>query len=286
MNKPFFPSASLALSLLATLASPLALAADKTTAVQANNPDQEDWVELFNGRDLTNWTIKMRGHPVGENALDTFRVAEGLLQIRYDNYPKFDEKFGHIFANSGPYSYYLLQLEYRFVGAQVNEGPGWALRNNGIMYHAQAPQTMALMQDFPLSLEYQLLGGDGKNPRTTGNLCTPGTLAVIKGKLNQDHCILSSSKTYHGDQWVKAELRVLGSELAQHRINGELVFEHTDLQTDDGSALSQGYIALQAESHPTDFRVVRILNLEGCMDEKAKNFKRYLVKNNPKACEH
>jgi hypothetical protein len=32
--------------------------------------------------------------------------------------------------------------------------------------------------------------------------------------------------------------------------------------------LSEGYIALQAESHPTEFRKVELLNLVGCMDKK------------------
>lgn len=251
-----------------------------------NDPDQQEWVELFNGKDLSNWTIKIRGHALGENALNTFRVADGLLQIRYDQYPTFGEKFGHIFSNSGPYSHYLLQVEYRFVGEQVNQGPGWALRNNGMMYHAQAPQTMGLDQDFPLSLEYQLLGGDGKTPRTTGNLCTPGSQVVINGELRKEHCIISTSATFHGDQWVTAELIVHGSKMAQHKINGTQVFEYTDLQREDGTPMESGFIALQAESHPTDFRAVRILNLEGCMDKKAKNFKRYFVKNNPKACEY
>ena len=266
------------------LAAVLLAAACSTTAV--NQPAKEDWVDLFNGKDFSNWTLKFKGYPAGENAFDTFLVADGLLQVRYDKYPTFGNTFGHIFSNSGPYSHYKLRVEYRFVGEQVKDGPGWALRNNGIMFHTQSPQSITLNQDFPLSMEYQLLGGNGTDARTTGNLCTPGTQVVIKGELRKEHCIISSSNTFHGDQWVTAELVVHGSEMAQHFINGKLVFEYNNLQQEDGTPLEQGFIALQAESHPTDFRSVRLLNLKGCMDKKAKNYKSYFVKDDVKACKY
>ncbi len=262
------------------------LAAATFSAAAANKPAQEEWVDLFNGKDLSNWTIKLKGYPAGENAFDTFRVKDGLLQARYDKYETFGNTFGHIFAKSGPYSHYKLRVEYRFVGEQVKDGPAWALRNNGIMFHTQSPQSMTVDQDFPLSMEYQLLGGNGKDARTTGNICTPGTQIILNGVLNKEHCIYSSSDTYHGDQWVTAELIVHGSELAQHIINGKMVFEYTNLQLDDGTPLVEGFIALQAESHPTDFRSVRVLNLKGCMDKKAKNYKSYFVKDDIKACKY
>ncbi len=261
-----------------------------TTGVTAKekpfDPDAEEWVDLFNGKNLDNWSPKIRGYSLGNNALNTFRVKDGLMQIRYDNYVEFGGKFGHIFSQLGPFSHYKIQVEYRFVGEQVKGGPAWAYRNNGIMYHTQAPKTMAVNQDFPGSMEYQLLGGNGIEPRTTGNLCTPGTHVVYKGKFTEDHVINSNSDTFHGDQWVTAELVVRGSEKAEHFINGKKVLEYTDLQWDDRSPNSSGYIALQAESHPTDFRKVRLLNLEGCMDKNAKNYKNYYVKNNLEACKY
>lgn len=263
--------------------------ADKTPESTApspdkNSPDEKVWVDLFNGKDLSGWTIKVAGYPAGENALNTFYVKDGLLHASYDEYQEFENRFGHIVYNGGPYSYYELEVEYRFAGEQVNGGPEWALRNNGIMYHAQSASEMVLEQDFPRSMEYQLLGGNGENPRTTGNLCTPGTHVVIAGELRTDHCINSTSETFHGEQWVTAKLVVHGSELAQHIINDQLVMEYNDLQLDDGTPLTSGYIALQAESHPTQFRSVRLLNLEGCMDEKAKNYQSYLKQHDPQAC--
>lgn len=266
---------------LAVISSACSLSpSDKETS----DPAEGEWLELFNGQDLDDWTVKIKGFPAGENALNTFRLENGHLVINYSEYEDFNGEFGHIFYNKQPFSHYVLEVEYRFVGEQVEGGPEWAWRNNGIMYHAQAAEEMGLEQDFPTSMEYQLLGGDGETPRTTANLCTPATQVVIDGKLREDHCINSDSETYHGDQWVTAELEVHGAELAEHRIEGNLVMEYTDLQLDDGTPLEGGYIALQAESHPTEIRSVRLMNLEGCMDEEAKNYKAYLVKHDAEAC--
>lgn len=257
--------------------------ANQQNTVQ-NDPSEEVWTDLFNGEDLDDWDIKIRGYELNENHANTFRVEDGLLKVRYDEYSEpYNERFGHIFYNK-PYSYYKLRVEYRFTGEQAEGGPGWAYRNNGIMFHSQPAQTMTLDQDFPDSIEYQLLGGDGTNDRTTGNICTPGTHVVVDGELQTVHCINSSSDTFHGDQWVTAELVAYGDSLIQHLINGELVMEYTQPQLDNGTLLTGGYIAFQAESHPTDFRSIQILNLKGCMDPTADNYKEYFVKESPDSC--
>lgn len=256
---------------------------DNQTAVQ-NDPSEELWTELFNGENLDGWDIKIRGHELNDNYANTFRVEDGLLKVRYDGYEgPYNERFGHIYYHQ-PFSFYRLQVEYRFTGEQAEGGPGWAYRNNGIMFHSQPAQTVTLDQDFPNSIEFQLLGGDGTNERTNGNICTPGTHVVIDGELRTPHCINSSSDTFHGDQWVTAELVAYGDSLIQHKINGDLVMEYTQPQLDNGTLLSGGYIALQAESHPTDFRSIRILNLKGCQDPDALNYKEYFIKDDPDTC--
>ncbi len=259
---------------------------DPATTQPTEKADQRLWLELFNGRDLDDWTIKFKGFPAGENAFSTFAVEDGKLVIRYDQYDEFDGQFGHIVYNKQPFSHYILRVEYRFVDEQVPGGPQWAWRNNGIMYHSQAAEDMGLMQDFPVSMEFQLLGGNGEQARSTANLCTPGTQIVMNGELRREHCIKSSSETYHGDQWVTVELEVHGSELARHKVEGETVMEYSELQLDDGTPLAGGYIALQAETHPTEFRSVRLLNLEGCMDEEATNYRSYLIKHDPESCRY
>lgn len=269
-------------------------------AAAQSKADQKDWIQLFNGKDLTGWTPKFARHELGQNVNDTFRVEEGLLKVRYDKWTTFDAEFGHLFYRE-PYSYYLLAAEYRFVGEQVRTPRtdlAWALRNNGLMLHSPSPKTMLKDQDFPISIEVQLLGGlsNGK-PRTTANLCTPGTNVVMNGKLETRHCINSTSKTYEGDQWVRVEVLVHGDELVRHMVDGATVLEYTKPQIGggnvnpvdpavkvDGTPLTGGYISLQAETAPIDFRKVELLNLEGCMDPKSSSYKSYYVKSNPAAC--
>jgi hypothetical protein len=268
-------------------------------ATGRNDPDAREWIQLFNGRDLSGWTPKFAKHALGENPFDTVRVVDGILQIRYDKWTTFDNEFGHVFYKD-PFSYYLIGAEYRFVGEQVPGGPGWARRNNGLMLHAPAPKTMLKDQDFPISIEVQLLGGlgDGK-PRSTANLCTPGTHVVMKGVLRTEHCINSTSKTYDGTEWVRVEVLVHGNELVRHMVDGQTVLEYAKPQIGggavspvdpavkvDGTPLTGGYIAIQAETAPTDFRKIELLDLEGCTDPKASNYKRYFVKSNPARCRY
>jgi hypothetical protein len=273
-----------------------AVALASALAAQQRDPDRRAWIQLFNGRDLADWTIKFARHNLGENVHGTFRVEDGLLKVRYDKWPAFAGEFGHIFYRD-PFSYYLLAAEYRFVGEQVAGGPAWAIRNNGLMLHSPAPGTMLKDQDFPISLEVQLLGGLGKGPRTTANLCTPGSHVVLSGKLHTAHCTSSTSQTYDADQWVRVEVLVHGDELVRHMVNGETVLEYSRPQIGggnvnpvdprvkvDGTPMTAGYIALQAETAPIDFRKVELLNLEGCTDPKADTFKSYVVKSNPAMC--
>lgn len=244
---------------------------------------EEEWVELFNGENLDGWDLKIRGYELNENYGETFRVEDGLMKVRYDQYDTFENRFGHIFYEK-PFSYYRLIVEYRFVGDQVDGGEGWAYRNNGIMFHSQSAESMEMDQDFPDSIEFQLLGGDGENERSNGSICTPGTHVVVDGELRTQHCINSGGPTHHGDQWVTAELVAYGDSLIQHVLNGEVVIEYTEPQLDDGTPLDSGYIALQSESHPTDIRSVQILNLEGCMDPSNPAYRSYFIKSNPDAC--
>ncbi len=233
---------------------------------------REEWIQLFNGRNLDGWTAKVKGYDVGVNFGDTFGVEDGLLKVGYAKYDQFDGRFGHLFYRDR-FSHYRLRVEYRFVGSQAPGGPGWALRNSGVMIHGESPETMAKDQEFPASIEVQLLGGNGKDERPTANLCTPGTNVVIDGKLITQHCTNSTSKTYHGDQWVNVEIEVHGNRVIRHLVDGKVVLEYNQPQLDErdphgrelaarqGKMLDSGTISLQSESHPVEFRKVELLEL-------------------------
>lgn len=242
--------------------------------------------------------MKITGRDLGDNFGNTFRVEDGLLEVRYDGYDAFDDRFGHLFYHEA-FSHYIVAVEYRFVGDQVSGGPDWAVRNSGIMVHSQSAESMGTNQDFPISIEVQLLGGTGSGERTTANLCTPGTNVVMEGRLVTQHCINSTSETYHGEQWVRVEVLVLGDSLIRHIVNGDTVLEYSKPQIGggtvnrfdpavkkDGTPVTDGYIALQSESHPIDFRKVEILDLVGCMDPTASSFRPYYVRSDPSKCRY
>jgi hypothetical protein len=232
------------------------------------------WVPLFNGKNLNGWDVKIKGYDLNDNFGNTFRVEDGMMKVRYDKYDKFDNRFGHIFYK-GTFSHYRIRVEYRFVGEQCPGGAGWAFRNIGIMVHGQPASTMEKDQDFPVSIEVQLLGGSGKGERSTANVCTPGTNIVMGDTLHTQHCTNSSSKTYNGDQWVTVEVEVDGGKVIRHFVDGLAVLEYTKpqldpkdkyfkklLPPDNNIILTKGSISLQGESHPCDFRKVEIMVLD------------------------
>ncbi|MCL6296420.1 3-keto-disaccharide hydrolase [Jejuia spongiicola] len=237
-------------------------------------PKKDNWVKLFNGKDLKDWTIKIKNQPLGENYKNTFIVENGVMKVNYNEYnDTFNESYGHIYYNK-EFSNYKFRMQYRFTGNQLKDGAGWATRNSGVMVHCENPKNIGLNQSFPVSIEVQLLGGLESGERPTGNLCTPGTHVEMNDELFTPHCINSKSKTYNGDQWVNLEIEVRNDSIIKHFINGENVLSYTKPQIGgsidhnqeywkkrEGTPLKKGYISLQSESHPVEFRNIEILEL-------------------------
>lgn len=237
---------------------------------------ESPWIPLFNGKDLSGWTPKFSKHPVGENFADTFRVEDGILKVSYDGYAKFDEQYGHLYSNVA-YSRYILRMEYRFEGKMMADAPSYVNLNSGVMIHSQSPLSMGFNQAFPVSLEYQFLADEGRGPRPTGNVCTPGTNLEIDGKLVTDHIVQSTSPTFPAGEWVKVEVEVHGSDEIIYRVNGVEVLTYQKPQLDPENRvesaealfeagapkiLSFGHIALQAEGQPVWFRNIELKSLE------------------------
>jgi len=270
---------------------------------------RQDWESLFNCKDLTGWDIKIKGHPLNENYKNTFRIEDSMIRVVYNDYEKFNNQFGHLYTHK-TYSYYKLKLQYRFVGDQLADAPEWADRNSGVMLHSQSAQSVNLNQNFPVSLEFQFLCGNGKDTVPTGNVCTPGTFITYDGKPFLGHIMNSNSKTYLKDDWISAEADVYGDSLVRHIINGDTVLTYTKPMIGEGfvsknnswtwagitdslvwinkanTPLKEGHIALQAESQPVDFRRIEILDLAGCTDPKAKNYKTYYTRSDNSQCKY
>jgi hypothetical protein len=265
-------------------------------AAAQHDPDRKDWVQLFNGKDLDGWIVKLAGHELGDNYADTFRVENGLLRVSYDKYEDYGNRFGHLFYKER-LSHYVIAVEYRFVGEQARGGPNYARLNSGVMIHSQAPETILKDQNWPISVEAQFLGNNPGDMRHTNNVCTPGTEIFMSGAMVKAHCTNSTSKIYGRDEWVRVEVEVLGSERVRHVIDGQAVLQYENPQIGggvvagfdpaikkDGTVLKDGYIGLQSESQPVDFRKVELLNLSGCMDPKAANYKSYYVHRDDERC--
>jgi hypothetical protein len=244
---------------------------DAKPAARAGAASEGQWLQLFNGKDLSDWIVKLNHHALNENYGNTFRVEDGLLKVRYDQYGEFGDRFGHLYYKQ-PFSHYHLAVEYRFAGALQRGAPGYAVLNSGVMFHAQDPRTILLDQNWPIALELQFLAGlpDGK-PRATGNVCTPGTHVVYNGKLTEAHIIQSSADTYQPSEWVRAEVIVRGSASIVHLINGKKVLEYAQPQIgggvvsgydptmfQEGKLLREGFVGLQSEGQPVDFRKVEL----------------------------
>lgn len=244
----------------------------------AGDNSKEEWIELFNGKDLSDWNVKINHHETGENYSNTFRAEDGMIKVRYDQYGAFDEQFGHLYFKT-PFSCYKLFVEYRFTGEFKNDAPDYAILNSGVMFHSQDPHSMPKDQNWPISIEFQFNAGlgDGK-PRPTGSMCSPGTNVVFNGKLDERHCIPSSSKTFEKNEWIKAELVVYSDSLVYHIINGDTVLQYSKPQIGgnvvknfdpkikiDGKLLNEGFIALQSEGQPIDFKNVKLLKLNDCV---------------------
>lgn len=241
------------------------------TTTTAHN---DEWIKLFNGKDIDDWVVKIYHHETGDNFGNTFRVENGMVEVRYDQYDKFNDQFGHLFYKT-PFSHFHLKFDYRFVGEWRKDAPSYTNMNSGMMFHSQDPHSILKEQNWPISIEMQLLGslGDGK-PRPTGNMCSPGTDIVYNGKKFDEHCLNSTSKTYEKNVWVHAELIVLGDSLVTHIIDGDTVLQYSKPSIgggvvtgydsaifQPGKPLTSGFIALQSEGQPIDFKNIELKKL-------------------------
>lgn len=237
----------------------------------AKNSEQTIWKSLFDGQSLEQWTPKIVGHKAGVNFGNTFRIEDGILSIRYDAYgDNFNERFGGLYYDQ-VFKNYRLRVEYRFVGETTPGAPSWGFRDSGIQYHAQSPQSMGLNQQFPVCLEYNLHGGNGIDDRPIGEICANGIQIEINGNQNDAYCTPAEvARTFHGDRWVSIEIEVKGDSIT-HYVEGEKILEYQNPRYNPGHDLGknfivngvnqvkEGYISLQSNSHPIDFRKIEIL---------------------------
>ena len=236
-------------------------------------PERENWISLFDGENLDGWEMKIAGYELNDNYRNTFSIQDGVIRVSYIDYDSFDRKFGHLFYTKKKFKNYHLKMDYRFYGNHVNlfknEDEAWNYKNSGVMLHSEDPSKMLLNQEFPVSIEAQFLGGSGVKERPTLNMCSPGTEVDINESQAMEHCISSSSKTYHNEDWISVEFVVYSDSIVHHIINKDTVMSYSNIKiggeylsdnfTDKvGEPLKEGFISLQSEGHPIEFKNIRI----------------------------
>jgi hypothetical protein len=283
-------------------------------------PNDSVWTQLFNPKDTslaTNWDVKIRGEVLNSDSRRTFRRAivgsDTVIEVNYDQYTGSwggdGGPFGHAAYKVRTFSYYLLRGEYQVWGTQATGGPGWAVQNNGFMLHSQSMATMTLNQDFPISMEAQLLGpgnstSGGATSASTMNLCTPGTgfSTTPTGSTSNAHCVPAKPMTRAAlnTGWQKVSALILGDSVHTYYagpngtdsvlryykpvyLSGNIANPPSGMPS-NGTRLTGGYITIQSETHPFRFRKIEVLNLEGCMTEGNPNYKTYFVKHDAEAC--
>lgn len=270
-------------------------------------PNDTVWTKLWTGNNLGDWDIKFAGSALGTNLNNTFRAADGNLEVNYSGWTSFSNQFGHAGYKLRQFSFYVLRAEFQHWGTRPTGAPGWAHQNNGLMIHSQSAASMGPNQDFPVSLETQLLGSGNteSDNNSTLNLCTPGTAFYTQatgGTRNDSHCYSASTNTRVGPEtWAWATLVVYGDSIIKH-YNGPsvtgtptLTYYRPVRATNSGAGgvtinvvnnerLTQGYILIQAETHPYRFRTIDVADMVGCMTQSSPSYKSYYVRHDAAAC--
>ncbi|MDQ6763228.1 MAG: DUF1080 domain-containing protein [Bacteroidota bacterium] len=257
-------------SLLLVIISSVLVISCNSNKLSSGQKADHKWVSLFNEKNLDNWVVKIAGYELGDNFGNTFRVENGILSTRYNAYDSFNKRFGALYYNK-KFTNYRLKVEYRFIGNLTPGAPSWGFRDGGIQYYCQPPSTVGLDQPFPVCLEYNLLGGNGKDERPNGEICASGMYVEINGKRNISYCTSPLvKKTFAGNQWVTAEIEVRDGKIT-HFVNGEQIIQFENPRYDSTNAIAKtfivngddavrdGYISLQSNSHPMDFRKIEIM---------------------------
>ena len=263
----------------------------------SDKADRRDWIQLFDGKSLDGWVPKITGYPL-EKTTPTPSASSTAPCRRRPTGPRRREQIRPSFL---PTSEVLLLHRRRRVPLHRRAGGRRSRLGHSQQWPDVAQPVAAIDVEgpgFPISVEVQLLGGlpNGK-PQSTANMCSPGTQVFIDGTMVKGHCLDSKSQTYAGDQWVRVEVAVRGGERLIHKVEGQTVLEYEKPTIGggevnkfdpavkvDGTLLTDGYIEIQGESHPTEFRKIEVLNLSGCMDSKSPKSKSYYVHQSDGAC--
>jgi hypothetical protein len=260
------------------------------SCVKDQNSTRNDWVDLFNGQDLSGWytwqrapepSSKVEGipkdndgnylEPIGKNKdpLNVFSVVEedGQSAIRISG-----ETFG-ILVTEKTFKNYHLRLEFKWGNERFPPRED-ELMDSGILYHSMEPEG-AWDGVWMKSIECQVM------EQACGDfICVDTTLADIPaekpspderyrykkdaGKItfnpDQGYCQKDEDHEKPAGQWNIMEIYVYGNE-SIHAVNGRMnmhAFNLLFLENGKEIPLTSGKIQLQSEGAEIFYRNIQI----------------------------
>jgi len=207
-------------------------------SAQAEEPAQ--WVDLFNGKDLSGWVNV-------NTAEDTWSVRDGLLVCS-----------GHpigVMRTEKQYENFLLHVEWRHMEAGGNSG-----------VFAWSEGTVPEGKNLPKGMEVQMLELDWPNQHRDkkGN---PADIAYVHGELFGANGLTAKPDNPRGSRSKSVENRCKGKGewnvydavfvdgVVKLSVNGKFVNGVSQ------SSVKKGYLCLESEGAEIHFRDIRILEL-------------------------
>jgi len=188
---------------------------------------------LWNGRDFTGWVRYVPDATVDVN--DIWRIRGGAIYCKGvpNGYIRTEKK----------YKNYHLHLEWRWA-----EEP----TNSGVLLHAQGPEKV-----WPLCIECQLMAGKAGDFVLIGG---PGITVDGVDRQNAEKQFVvvdkkASTSEKPAGQWNSYDIHCKGGAIRCY-VNDVLQNEGTD------ATLTSGWICLQSEGSPIEFRNIYILPAE------------------------
>lgn len=233
-------------------------------------------VDLFNGTDLTGWTAYRQTNQntpgtmlTAAEAVRYFKPENNAIRV-YGDEANGSTQNRYTLVSAASYSKYNFFLDYQWGTkafapyTNLTQYP----RDAGILFHIHGNEKVV----WPFSIEFQIKDGTVGDIYTILARCRSfartatgttfldpadgGVMTNVFGDAS-NYVQHSRSQNFEMPGWNSLELRVNGAT-AVYLVNGHIVNRVTAIAARSGTAVTAGFIALQAEHSEAFYRNVRI----------------------------
>lgn len=224
----------------------------------------DGWVKIFNGQDLTGWSPLIHKSAYKQDPYNTFRAdpVNHVIKVTYEDYPNgFEDRCGLLYYDK-LLTNYRVRVTYRFLEPQAPGPVSWGKNNTGLMIFGIDPAKVTGDPEFPPLIEIQLLGANSTGGNTTPNMCVPGGMTMKKStaECGNNHTGVAPPPAA---EWVTVEAEV-------HVKGDTKVFQYPNKTTPvitmsgpvyQGKDVVNGYLSLQSESQPLEYKDIELMEL-------------------------